>query len=367
MVMTKKAIFIAATGQNVGKTTLCLGIMAALKNRFSNVGFIKPVGQQHVRVNKNLNVDKDVLLFKNYFDLDSDYEDMSPVILPSGFTRDFLDGKIDTSELESTIQTSFKKISDRSSFTLVEGTGHVGVGSLVNLNNARVAAALNLDLIMIASGGLGSAYDELALNIGLCHAYGVRVKGVILNRVLNEKRSMIEEYFPKALKQWDIPLIGCVPYNEFLSLPTLQDFESLFKTKLIAGGKHHSCHFPHHRLVAGSLEAFQKEKLMPNELIITPATREDIIRTTIEKHLQYEKNAPSIHALILTGKHAPTQSIIEEIKQADMPVLYAPLCSYDAMKSITSFIAKIRFEDTLKIEQAIKLAEKNLDFDKILN
>jgi len=363
----KNAIFIAATGQNVGKTTLCLGIMAALRQRFSNVGFIKPVGQQHVRIHENLIVDKDVLLFKNYFKLDLNYEDMSPVILPAGFTRDFLDGKIDSTHLQNSIQKGFKQVSSTSAFTLVEGTGHVGVGSLIQLNNARVAASLNLDVVIIASGGLGSAYDELALNIELCRSYGVKVKGIILNRVLEDKREMIEEYFPKALKQWDIPLIGCVPYNEFLSLPTLKDFESLFKTKLIAGEKYHNCHFPNHRMVAGSLEAFQKEELLPNELIITPATREDIIFSTLDKHVRSENNSSSVHALILTGKHAPNSVIIERIKLADMPVLYAPLCSYDAMKLITSFIAKIRSEDIQKIEQAIQLAENNLDFDKIIN
>jgi len=360
----KNAIFIAATGQNVGKTTLCLGIMAALHKRFSNIGFIKPVGQQHVRINEKLIVDKDVLLFKEYFKLSSAYDDMSPVILPSGFTRDFLDGKINQINLENEIKTAFKKISDTSSYTLVEGTGHIGVGSLINLNNARVASLLNLDVVMIASGGLGSAYDELALNIEMCRSYGVRVKGIILNRVLEDKREMIEEYFPKALKQWKIPLIGCVPYNEFLSLPTLKDFESLFKTELIAGKKHQNCHFPHHRLVAGSLESYQNESLLPNELVITPATREDIILATLEKH-RIENNS-SVHALILTSKQPPSASLIEKIKTMDMPALYAPLCSYDVMKLITSYIAKIRCEDVPKIEQAIRLTEDNLDLGELL-
>jgi len=34
------------------------------------VGFIKPVGQRHVIVEGNLKVDKDVVLFKEYFGLD---------------------------------------------------------------------------------------------------------------------------------------------------------------------------------------------------------------------------------------------------------------------------------------------------------
>lgn len=363
----KKAIFIAATGQNVGKTTLCLGILAALHKRFTQVGFIKPIGQQHVKIQENLNVDKDVILFKEYFNLQSDYTDMSPVILPSGFTRDFLDHKIQTPMIELAITHAFNKISQQHDFTIVEGTGHIGVGSIVQMNNAKVAALLGLEVVIIASGGLGSAYDELALNIAMCQKYGVKVRGVILNRVLEDKRAMIEEYFPKALEAWKIPLIGCVPYNAFLSTPTLKDFEILFQTQLIAGNKHHYCHFQYPRLVAGSLEAYVDE-MRPNELVITPASREDIVLETLrrQKHMKESQGNDCIYGMILTGQHAPSSFIIEQIKQADLPALYAPLCSYNAMKMITSFIAKIRGEDSPKIEQAIQLVEQSLDFDLLL-
>lgn len=360
----KKAIFIAATGQNVGKTTLCLGILAALHKRFSSVGFIKPVGQQHVKVLDNLKVDKDVVLFKEYFGLQSDYADMSPVILPPGFTRDFLDQKVNITSIEQSIVHAFAKISQLHDFTIVEGTGHIGVGSIVQMNNAKVASLLGLDVIIIASGGLGSTHDELALNIEMCKSHRVQVRGIILNRVLGDKRAMIEEYFPKALQSWNIPLIGCVPYNDFLNTPTLKDFEILFQTHLIAGQKHHYCHFQHPRLVAGSLEAYRQET-HPNELIITPASREDIILETIKRQKNVNQKHP-VYGMILTGRHLPSSFIIEQIKQVDLPSLYAPVCSYDAMKMITSFTAKIRVEDQPKIEQAIQLVEQNLNFDLLL-
>jgi phosphate acetyltransferase len=363
----KKAIFIAATGQNVGKTTLCLGILAALRKRFSTIGFIKPVGQQHVKIDDSLNVDKDVVLFKEHFHLPFPYANMSPVILPSGFTRNFLNGQIDEKEIQSKISFSFDAISQKSSYTIVEGTGHIGVGSIIQLNNAKVAALLGLDVVIIASGGLGSAYDELALNVAMCQQYGVKVRGVILNRVLDEKRAMIEEYFPKCLKNWNIPLIGCVPYSPFLNSPTLKDFEVLFKTSLIAGEKHHYRHFQHHRLVAGSLDAYHDESV-PDELIITPASREDIIFATLQRYQKAsELDSKALGGMILTGRHAPSDKAIEAIRAVDMPSLYAPLCSYDAMKMITSLIAKIRLEDTQKIEQAIRLVESHINLDLLLN
>lgn len=42
--------------------------------------------------------------------------------------------------------------------------GHVGVGSIIGLNNARVAKELGLDMILVSNGGLGSAFDQLELN-----------------------------------------------------------------------------------------------------------------------------------------------------------------------------------------------------------
>ena len=109
--MKRKGLFIAATGQNVGKTTLCLGMIAGFRKHYPRLGFIKPVGQQHQKVNECLLVDKDVVLFKEYFHLPSEYSDMSPVIFPQGFTRNFIDGKVSRDDLIAKIRKSFETIS----------------------------------------------------------------------------------------------------------------------------------------------------------------------------------------------------------------------------------------------------------------
>jgi BioD-like phosphotransacetylase family protein len=364
MKKSNNAIFIAATGQNVGKTTLCLGIIAGLQKRYPSVGFIKPVGQQHMRVDDQTVVDKDVVLFKEHFSLKADWIDMSPVLIPSGFTRDYLDGEISERGLQTKIHTAFDKITSQNSYTVVEGTGHVGVGSIVNMNNAKIAASLGLDMVIIASGGLGSSFDELALNISLCREYGVNVRGVLLNRVLDSKREMILKYFPKTLAQWNVACIGCVPYNEFLSTPCMKDFEALFDTTLLAGTQYRYRHFQYTRLIAGSLAAYLGE-MLPNQLIITPASREDIISATLQKHIEASEidGFDFSGGIILTGGQSPSRPILAQIKQVDLPVLYTPMESYDAMKMITSCTAKIRKEDIPKIQKAIKLAEENINFD----
>ena len=80
-----KSLFIAATRQNDGKTMTSLGLFNAICKRFSKVSYMKPVGQQYYVVDEK-KVDKDALLFKNVYELNDDYSDMSPIAVPKGFS-----------------------------------------------------------------------------------------------------------------------------------------------------------------------------------------------------------------------------------------------------------------------------------------
>ncbi|RLO10639.1 hypothetical protein DYB28_006868 [Aphanomyces astaci] len=146
----KKHLLVLSTGQHVGKTTTSLGLVAHLQERFSlevhgttipkkEVAYCKPVGQQHVPVGGGLRVDKDSFLFKEHFGLVHDYKDMSPVIFPDGFTRDYIDGKVTAAELTESVRVAHRHLMDTSEFVVVEGTGHTGVGSICDINNAQVA------------------------------------------------------------------------------------------------------------------------------------------------------------------------------------------------------------------------------------
>ena len=367
--MNKKAVFIAATGQHVGKTTTCLGLISGLQKRDERVGFMKPVGQEYIEIETGIHIDKDVILFKNHFRLRDHYKHMSPVLFPRGFTRDYLDGKVDRKDLQEQIVKSYVSIRTQNSFVIVEGTGHIGVGSIVGLNNAQIASLLNLNVILVASGGLGSSFDKLMLNKTQCDFYGVTVTGVILNRVHQEKRKMIIDYMTKALKSLDIPLLGCIPYDVFLSTPTMRDFEQLFDSKLISGEEYLYRHFQHNRLVATSVDNY-RNLVIPSQLIITPASREDIILTTLSKYWDMQVSSPKKDleaGIILTGSTPPNPQIVEQLKKAHIPMIYTPVSSYTAMKMITSFTAKIRAEDVEKIDGAVELVENHIDFETLVS
>ena len=158
-----RPIYVSATKEHVGKTTTCLALMSGLKKRFPNsIGFIKPVGQQHVPVfsditEEEIRVDKDVNLMKEHFQLSHcDYRHMSPVIIPSGYTKQFIDGQIVLDDQLHAIKDAYKHVSGRNEVVLCEGTGHCAVGSIVGASNAKVADMIGASMVLVANGGLGS-------------------------------------------------------------------------------------------------------------------------------------------------------------------------------------------------------------------
>jgi BioD-like phosphotransacetylase family protein len=137
----------------------------------------------------------------------------------------------------------------------------------------------------------------------------------------------------------------------------MNDFATLFNTNLLSGQEFGGLHFEKIRLVATSVETFL-EYTYPKQLIVTPATREDVVIALIRKKMAH-------HGLILTGQREPSRFLKKEIMNANLPTIYAPFPSYEAMCMITSYTAKIRKEDQEKIAHAISLIENNINFNSI--
>jgi hypothetical protein len=45
----------------------------------------------------------------------------------------------------------------------------------------------------------------------------------------------VQDYYARALKRWDVPLVGCIPDLKDLSCPTMADYAKLLKSDLVSG------------------------------------------------------------------------------------------------------------------------------------
>ncbi|CAB9517005.1 Phosphate acetyltransferase [Seminavis robusta] len=381
----QRPIFVAATRQHVGKTTVSLAVLSGIQKRFDKIGFIKPVGQQHVRVEslkspgKEIRVDKDVELVKERFHLDHlDYEDMSPILIPRGYTKDYVDGKIAFESQLSDLESSMESVAAASDITICEGTGHCAVGSIVGLNNAKVASIMGADMLLVANGGLGSAYDELELNRVLCERYGVNVAGVVINKVIVEKYDQTREYMSKALmNNWGIPLLGCVPDRPFLGCPALADLERLFKTTLLCGEEHRFRHYNvgDINVVTTNLTRFLENlrEKPKRTLYICHVTRDDLIVGFMGEHQRRIANGEDHEfeaALLICGRKKKYQlsAEISDLLQGleGAPVMVVETSTHEATSMIAQYTPKLNIDDTNRVGVAIDHYEPYIDFDEIL-
>jgi dethiobiotin synthetase len=245
--MSHGGVFLAATRQHVGKTSSSLGLVKALQKVFKRIGFQKPMGQQHVPIkvegkSEPVRIDKDCPLFKELLGCTGKYEDMSPLVIPSGYTKNYLDMTV-TEQTKTRVRaldditTAYDRIAKDSDFVVCEGTGHTAVGSIVGLNNAKIAAHLDVPIVMVVNGGIGSSFDEFYLNQCVIEKEGARLAGVLVNKTDPKKVDQVRTYLEKSLEGSGVPIIGVVPDKEFFESPCARDFESLFKTQLMAGKK----------------------------------------------------------------------------------------------------------------------------------
>ena len=166
-----KKLFVAATRQDDGKSTFCLGLLQALRRGITQIGFMKPVGQHYVK-RDGCEVDEDVVLMKDVCQIEDNLVDMNPIVIKKGFTEEYIE-RGDRKELSQKIQTSFDRISHGKQLILIEGTGHAGVGAVIDLSNASVAKLLGAKVLILSFFTTLYKTNELSLPplIGTIQSY----------------------------------------------------------------------------------------------------------------------------------------------------------------------------------------------------
>ena len=210
-------VYLAATGQNRGKTTLSIGVLDGFTRRSLSTGFIKPVGQRTV-IQDGVPADEDAVLMKSVFGLAEPLERMSPVHIPRGFTKSYIDGKV-VEDLPSRISAAHASFAADRDMLLIEGTGHAGVGAVIGLSNAHVAAMLGAPAVIVSEGGVGRPIDEIVLNKALFERSGVTVAGAIVNKVDLLAKPDLARTLERGLSRHGIPLLGVLPYRPSCRTP----------------------------------------------------------------------------------------------------------------------------------------------------
>jgi len=355
-------VYLAATGQNRGKTTTSLGLIAAIHERGLRLGFMKPVGQRYLVID-GTRADEDAVLMSEVFDLPDALNDMSPVTLPRRFTTDFILGRI-TDDLEAQVASAYANVAADKDLVVVEGTGHAGVGAVVGLSNARAAAMLQAPVIIVSEGGVGRPIDEIVLNRALFAAHGVEVLGAVVNKVDIESHPDLPDVLARGLALHEIDLVGCIPYSEFLANPSLELIVTHLSGELLAGRAEPGRTVGH--VAIGAMQAEHAiAHLADRTLLITPGDREDLLRAALEANGRPGRT-PLVSGIILSGGYRPSDALLAALRDADLFVYLVGSDTYRTAQAVDEILIKTHSSDTEKIATIIDLVGGAIDVDKLL-
>jgi BioD-like phosphotransacetylase family protein len=383
-------LYLAATGQNRGKTTAALGLLDGFIGRGLRTGFMKPVGQRTV-IDDGVPADEDAVLMKAVFGLSEPYPVMSPVHIPRGFTKAYIAGKV-VEDLPARIRAAHDAFADHE-ILLIEGTGHAGVGAVIGLSNAAVAAMLGAPTIIVSEGGVGRPIDEIVLNAALFANHGVAVAGAIVNKVDLEAQPGIGRVLERGLARHGIPLLGVLPVKPLLSNPTLGMILEGLRGETIHPGPDLDRVID--GVAIGAMEpGHMLERVGPGTLVIVPGDREDVILTITTAHLApavrlaNARDAARIAAiaaeatnertasvdghegaavgLVLTGGYRPRGPVLTAIRQAGLFATLVEEDTYSVASEVHDLLVKTHAADREKIELIKGLVAQCLDVDRIL-
>ena len=359
IIKMKKAIYIATSEANSGKSIVTLGLMRMLLGKTAKVGYFRPI-IDNVKKGKKDNHINTVI---SHFQLDIDPNEAY------AFTRsEFINKRNNEKEGEifDTIISKYKALEEKNDFMLVEGTDFSGEGMPIELD-ANILIAKNLGIpAIIVSSGVGKTLNEFIDGLHLAYdsfkEKEVEVLAVIANKVQEKNielvRNGVEKNLPKDVFVNVIPLIAS------LNNPTIKEIAKAIDAKILFGKIHINNQTASFKVGAMQLRNYLKQ-LEENCLIITPGDRADIILGALQANIS--TNYPAISGIVLTGGILPEEPIIKLIEGLPqiVPILTVKEGTFDVANKIGAVRSHMYAENKEKITISLNTFDKYVEVDKL--
>ena len=358
-----RPLFIAGTSQHVGKTTTSIGLLHAFRKRGLNVGYSKPLGQR-VQKSGQQSLHEDTLLISRSLGMREDQQPgLAVPLAKSKIGHDIQDAEVQ--EYLAGIRQSYELAAAGRDLVVVEGAGHVAVGSCLKVSTAEAACAVNARVLLISGGGIGATIDGLSLSWDFLRYRGADVMGVLVNKIWPQKYSHITEAVTRGLSSLDIRCFGTVPFEERLSQPTMRQVHDALGGELIAGED--NCDNRVENTIVAAMEADNMIKhLKSGTLIFTPGDRSDNILAALSAQTLGDVCERPIAGLVLTGGFPTSAAILHMIEVSKVPTILSEEDTYTSASKFHATDFKIALGDCEKIQWAMCLVEEYVDVDGLL-
>lgn len=355
-----KAIYIAASHSNSGKSIATLGLMRILLGKTTKVGYLKPI----ITVNENKK-DFHIETILSHFDLDIDYQDAF-VLKSKEVIAKRNQGKI--GEVIDTIIKQYKKMESIYDFVLVEGTDFEGDATSMEAElNVKIAKNLGIPVIIISKASKGSV-DNTIENTKLIYDTfidgDVEVLSILVNKVIEENLTQIKTRLSALVSK--TVLTSTIPFSNKLSSPTVAEITRELNAELMFGAS--GLNNPIHAYGVGAMQLRNHlEHYVDHYLVVTPGDRADIILGALQANIS--KNYPKVAGIVLTGGLKPEGTILKLIDGLSdvVPIVSVNTGTFETATNLANVKAKIYPENTDKILETLRIFDKYVPTEELTN
>ncbi len=366
-------ILLIPTGEGVGLTSACLGMIYALDCNGIKAGFLKPFSQspQHTR-------DGTTALFEHLF--------QGKTATPIAHKKlSQLMALGETDELLEEAVSLHREVVRNYDLIIVEGLMPNSEDHFVNEMNACLAQALDAKVVLVSTADIQNprkTVEKIEANLRqFGGATSTRTAGVLFMRTkgLPEESAQIPvtmdpslrltaeiERFTTELQQHnryigsvDLPIIGMIPFSNTLSVPRTLDIAPLIQAEWIYQGDAKHRRVLHTSLIASNIEN-ELDKFVAGELLISASERTDVL---LASSLATSNGIP-LAGVVLSDRDAPSSQILDfcqnAIKQG-LPILHTALSPLETALRLNNFCSEIPTDDIERAEQVTHFVSSHLD------
>ncbi len=342
-----KSAVIASIREGSGKTSVVVGMMAAMKDKF---GYTKPIGDRLIYKRKR-NRDYDSNLVTDLFQLTEEAESIT-----LGFDHSKLRYMYDDESIKKAVVGLVEKAGKGREGVFIEAGKDIFYGASVKLDPISLARHTQSSLILIVSGDSESVLDDLAFARRNMDLKGIPNCSVIINKVHDVDE--FEDLYMKEIKEFGFEILGLLPYKERLTKFPVSYLAQRFYAKIVAGEGGLSNTVKNVFVGAMSTDEILRNPLFnkENKFLITSGDRTDMILAALEGDTS---------GILLTNNILPPSHIISKANERNIPLLLVSMDTYNASAKfghLETLLTKDN-EDTLRMLS--QMAEKYLKLDRI--
>jgi len=368
-------ILLIPTGEGVGLTSACLGMIYALDCNGIKAGFLKPFSQEDQE-----HLDRTTSLFGHLFQSKTVQS-----ISHEKLTQLIAAGEVD--ELLEEAVSLHRSIATDHDVIIVEGLLPNGQDHFASDLNASLAQALDAEVVLVSTADIQNPKKTAEKVDAHLRQFGGaasnRTAGVLFMRTrgLTEETAQIPVAFDPSLRPTeeiakfttelqkynryfgssDLPIIGLVPFSNTLSVPRTLDIANVIDGQWVHQGEAKTRRILHSSLIASSIE-YELNKFIAGELIISASERTDVL---LASSLATSNGIP-LAGLVLTEREAPAPELLEfcqsAIKQG-LPILHTRLNTLETAQRLSNFGNEIPTDDTERAEQVTRFVSSHIDVE----